>query len=29
MEHSSYQNEKRRYEENSEFSDIFEFFTLI
>lgn len=29
MEHGSYQNEKRRYEENSEFSDIFEFFTLI
>lgn len=29
MEHDSYQNEKRRYEENSEFSNLFEFFILI
>lgn len=29
MEHGSYQNEKRRYEENSEFSNLFEFFILI
>lgn len=26
MEYGSYQNEKRRYEENFEFSNLFEFF---